>query len=152
MLLAILRFERKCQHMPNGCRVWTGAQTAGGRGKGPRGGKAKGKNGGGGPYGNFWLGPTQKDTVKAHVFAAFIAGKIPTLRVPLGYHLDHDCDHGPLCVDCTELVPDIVNLQRIHTRPQRMDTRPVVSRLKRDRKRQRSFAASERKLLTQPAL
>lgn len=120
IIRAMLRFEAKLITMPNGCRIWNGAQTKGGRGcykikklgerKRLKGKRRCCKNSP--PYGKFWVGPDKKHTVNAHVFAAFIAGKIPTLRVPEGMHLDHRCRHGTLCVDCTELVPFDVNLQR----------------------------------------
>jgi hypothetical protein len=110
IIAAIPRFERKLRKAGE-CRVWQGAQT--------RGGKCKGRGRGGGPYGKFWIGPAQTDTIQAHVFAAFLDGKIPTLRVPEGMHLDHDldnCPHGSLCVACTELVTAEVNLARRHSR------------------------------------
>jgi len=106
IIAAIPRFEHKLQQRGQH-RLWQGAQTRGGKHKGHKAG---------GPYGQFWVGPAKSDTVKAHVFAAFLAGKIPTLRVPAGMHLDHCCENT-LCVDCTELVIAKVNLERRHTRP-----------------------------------
>jgi hypothetical protein len=68
-------------------------------------------------YGKFWVGPGQKDTVNAHVFAAWLAGIIPTPRVPVGMHLAHSCQHGSLCMDCLRLVPAAVNLEEARTQP-----------------------------------
>jgi len=93
------RFERHLKRMPDGCRIWTGAQSRGGNRPYS------------GPYGSFYI-DREHNAVRAHIFAAFLAGKIPTLKVPEGFHLDHGCDHGTLCVDCTELVPKEVNLAR----------------------------------------
>jgi hypothetical protein len=93
------RFLQYLENKPDGCRVWTGAKSRGGQRPWS------------GPYGSFWV-DSEHNTVRAHVFAAFLAGKIPTLRVPLGQNLDHGCDHGTLCIDCTELVPKGVNLAR----------------------------------------
>jgi len=93
------RFLQYLDVKADGCRVWTGAQSRGGQRPYS------------GPYGSFWV-DSEHNTVRAHIFAAFLAGKIPDLRVPEGKHLDHGCDHGTLCVDCTELVPKAVNLQR----------------------------------------
>lgn len=146
ILSAIMRFERKLITMDNGCRVWNGAQTKGGLGrykvkKHKDRKRLKGKprpNGNNPAYGKFWVGPHKKNTVQAHVFAAFLAGKIPTLRVPDGFHLDHRCDHGTLCVDCTELVPAEVNLQRAREgRIGRADIPPPSQRRKPSRRRSR---------------
>lgn len=93
------RFLKHLDVKPDGCRVWTGAQSRGGQRPYS------------GPYGSFYI-DREHNAVRAHVFAAFLAGKIPSLRVPAGHHLDHGCDHGTLCVDCTELVPIAVNLAR----------------------------------------
>lgn len=120
IIKAMLRFEQKLLTMANGCRVWNGAQTKGGVGCYKRKKRCKGKrrpNANNPAYGKFWVGPDKKMTVQAHVFAAYVAGKIPTLRVPDGHHLDHCCQHGTLCVDCTELVSAEVNLERARTRP-----------------------------------
>jgi hypothetical protein len=148
---AILRFEKKLDRQENGCRVWTGAQTKGGKGRCKRDRRRKRKNSGG-PYGKFWVGPGQKDTVQAHVFAAFLAGKIPTLRVPDGIHLDHFCQHATLCVDCVEPVTCEENLRRRHTRPLPKADRPAPSKLRRRRRAVRKgpgnpkkFAPSENK-------
>lgn len=93
------RFLQHVETKPDGCRVWTGAQSRGGQRPYS------------GPYGSFYI-DKEHNAVRAHVFAAFLAGKIPSLRVPPGHHLDHGCDHGTLCIDCTELVPIPVNLAR----------------------------------------
>lgn len=132
IISAMLRFEAKLVTMPNGCRIWNGAQTKGGRGCYTRKKRCKGKRrstANSPPYGKFWVGPDKKHTVNAHVFAAYVAGKIPTLRVPDGCHLDHRCEHGTLCVDCTELVPCQVNLQRARQgRIGRLDLPPPSKR------------------------
>lgn len=109
IIAAIPRFENKLLHERHH-RVWQGAQTRGGRHNGRRAG---------GPYGKFWVGPGPKDTVQAHVFAAYLDGKLRTPRVPAGMHLDHDtdaCPYGTLCVSCTELVTAAVNQARRHSR------------------------------------
>lgn len=93
------RFLRHLQQTPSGCRVWTGAQSRGGNRPAS------------GPYGSFYI-DREHNAVRAHIFAAFLAGKIPFIKVPCGMHLDHTCQHGTLCVDCTELVPYQVNLAR----------------------------------------
>lgn len=93
------RFLKHLEVKPNGCRVWTGAQSRGGQRPYS------------GPYGSFYI-DVEHNAVRAHIFAAFLAGKIPSLRVPPGHHLDHTCEHGTLCVDCTELVPWRENLAR----------------------------------------
>lgn len=98
------RFLRHLKTMPNGCRIWMGARSRGGNR--PHSG----------PYGSFRI-DRQHNSVRAHVFAAFLAGKIPSLRVPAGMNLDHSCVYGTLCVDCTELVPATVNRERAHSRP-----------------------------------
>ena len=95
----VARFERYLVSMPGGCRVWTGAKSKGGQRPWS------------GPYGSFWV-DKEHNTVRAHVFAAFVAGKLTELRLPPGLQLDHTCDHGTLCVDCTELVPGSENLKR----------------------------------------
>lgn len=65
------RFLQHCEVMPDGCRVWRGAQSRGGQRPYS------------GPYGSFYI-DKEHNAVRAHVFAAFLAGKIPSLRVPLG--------------------------------------------------------------------
>lgn len=148
MLLAIPRFLAKTEVTASGCRIWTGAQTKGGLGKykvrkcnGKTRLKGKPRPNDKNPsYGKFWVGPGKKDTVQAHVFAAWLAGKIQTFRVPNGFHLDHHCEHGngTLCMDCTELVPAAVNLERARTRPILKATRLPPSKLKpRSRAKQR---------------
>lgn len=143
IIKAMLRFEQKLVVTEDGHRVWNGAQTKGGKGRYKInkhcniGKRLKGKrksNANNPAYGKFWVGPDKKQTVQAHVFAAFVAGKIPTLRVPEGCHLDHHCHHGTLCVDCTELVAAEINLERARTRPIGRDTLLVPPS---QRKRQR---------------
>jgi hypothetical protein len=149
IIRAILRFEQKLERTERGCRIWTGAQTKGSRGKYKRKKRCKGKRrpNNSSPYGKFWVGPGQKDTVQAHVFAAFLAGKIKTLRVPAGMHLDHDCEHGTLCVDCTELVPCGVNCQRAKTRPIPKSTLPPPSKRKPRRRRIQRTSGNPKKSL-----
>jgi hypothetical protein len=97
------RFLRHTKRLPSGCLIWTGAQSSGGPG-------AKFKNRGG-PYGSFKVSAAE-GTRRAHIVWAWLRGRIPTLRVPKGHHLDHTCHSSTLCVECTELVTDTVNLKR----------------------------------------
>lgn len=147
LISAILRFEKKLERQANGCRVWTGAQTKGGKGRFKRDKRRKCKNAGG-PYGKFWVGPGKKDTVQAHVFAAFIAGKIPTLRVPDGVHLDHYCQHATLCVDCVEPVSCEENLRRRWERPLPKATLPAPSKRRKPRRRTQRPSGNPEKLAT----
>lgn len=110
---ALTRWQKYIEPMPNGCVLWKGGKTAGGgkiarplgrpRKKAPRVGR-------GGPYGSFNVG-YKKGTIRAHIFSAYVKGIIPTLRVPEGHHIDHTCENT-LCVECLELVPSKVNLER----------------------------------------
>ena len=155
IISAMVRFEAKLLTMPNGCRIWNGAQTKGGvgrykikklNGKKRLKGKPRPKDNLP-PYGKFWVGPDKKNTVQAHVFAAFMAGKIPTLRVPDGCHLDHRCQHGTLCVDCTELVPSTVNLQRAREgRIGRIDLPPPSQRRKASRRKAQPDRVTRKKV------
>lgn len=119
------RFLKYVRPLPSGCLIWTGAQTSGGF-------AAKGKSKSrGGPYGSFKVGKDAEGknhgTRRAHIVWAFLRGRIPTLRVPEGHHLDHTCKSGTLCIECTELVPSLVNLQRnwskghAHNAPNKQD-------------------------------
>lgn len=85
------------------CRLWTGGQSKGG-------GRPSS-----GPYGSIWIPGI--GSVRAHVAAAWIAGKIPSLRVPEGMNIDHTCERT-LCIedDHFELVPKQVNQERRWTR------------------------------------
>lgn len=99
------RFLKHVETMPNGCRVWRGAQSRGG------------KRPSSGPYGSFYI-DREHNAVRAHIFAAFLRGQIPSLRVPSGHELDHHCEeHGTLCIDCLQLIPAEVNRELRWTRP-----------------------------------
>lgn len=66
------------------CRLWTGAQSKGG------------KRPNSGPYGSIHIpgvGP-----VRVHVAAAWAFGLIPDLRVPAGMNIDHGCERT-LCIE-----------------------------------------------------
>ena len=106
-LLALeARFMKHVEVAPSGCRVWRGTQSRGG------------KRPSSGPYGSFYI-DREHNAVRAHVFSAFLDGKIPSLRVPSGHNLDHHCEHGhgTLCLDCIKLVPEEVNRELRWTRP-----------------------------------
>ena len=99
------RFLAKLKYEADGCRVWTGALS--------RGGNRPGSS----PYGSIKV-TKRHNSVRVHVVSAFLKGIIPSLRVPPGMHLDHCCQcHGTMCVDCLELVPAAINLQRVTERP-----------------------------------
>lgn len=66
------------------CRLWTGAQSKGG------------KRPASGPYGSIWIPGV--GGVRVHVAAAWVAGIIPTPRVPDGMNLDHECERT-LCIE-----------------------------------------------------
>lgn len=74
------------------CRLWTGAQSKGG------------KRPSSGPYGSIWI--PGFNAVRVHVAVAWVAGIIPTPRVPEGMNLDHRCERT-LCIEAThyELIP-----------------------------------------------
>jgi hypothetical protein len=129
LLRAILRFEQKLEYTEDGHRIWTGARSCGGKGVYKRKKRHKGKKRPNVLYGKFWVGPGK--TVSAHVFAAFIAGKIKSLRVPEGMHLDHHCSRGGLCVDCTELKTAKENIELARTRPIRATPPPRPKRVRR---------------------
>lgn len=78
------------------CRLWTGAQSKGG--KRPKSG----------PYGSIWIPGV--GGVRVHVAAAWVAGIIPTPRVPEGMNLDHGCERT-LCIEHShyELIPALDN-------------------------------------------
>jgi hypothetical protein len=141
LIAAMVRFEKKLYITEDGHRLWAGAQTRGGvgvKGRCKCDRRRKRKTDGNPFYGKFWVGPDKKATIQAHVFAAFFAGKIPTLRVPDGMHLAHSCPHGSLCVDCTRLVPAHVNLEEARTAPIRAHHNPLpFKRDKRSKRRQR---------------
>jgi hypothetical protein len=104
IIAADLRFAKLSMAVGK-CRLWLGARSRGG-----------GKRKGGGPYGSFNPGAGLQ-TVRAHVWAAWRAGKIKELRVPAGMHLDHECNQS-LCVEgvCIVLKPKAVNLELRWTR------------------------------------
>jgi hypothetical protein len=87
------------------CRIWDGAQSKGG--KRPKSG----------PYGSVVI-PGIAGGIRAHVVAAWVAGKIPLPRVPAGMHLDHECERT-LCIEETHLVlrPKLENLKLRWARP-----------------------------------
>lgn len=88
------RFLRYVKRLDNGCMIWIGGQSfSGGQDKRARGG----------PYGSFRVSE-QFGTKRAHIVWAWLTGKIPEPKVPEGYHLDHTCDSGTLCVCCTTLL------------------------------------------------
>ncbi|PHQ62298.1 MAG: hypothetical protein COC10_10925 [Sphingobium sp.] len=70
------------------CRIWTGAQSRGG------------KRPGSGPYGSVWV--PDVGGVRAHVAAAWIAGVLAEPRVPPGMNLDHRCERT-LCIEESHL-------------------------------------------------
>lgn len=106
ILLLESRFLAKTARGEGGCLIWTGAQSVGGQRPSS------------GPYGSFWVG-SGISAVRAHVWAAWRAGIIPSLRVPIGKHIDHICTNT-LCVDAEhfELVDAEINLTRRWTRPE----------------------------------
>lgn len=66
------------------CRLWTGAQSKGG-------GRPSS-----GPYGSIWIPGV--GGVRVHVAVAWVAGLIPSLRVPRGMNIDHRCERT-LCME-----------------------------------------------------
>lgn len=80
------------------CRLWTGGQSRGGN---------RPKSG---PYGSIWVPGV--GSVRVHVAAAWVHGVIPDLRVPDGFHLDHQCERT-LCIEQShfELIPKRRNLE-----------------------------------------
>lgn len=66
------------------CRIWTGAQSKGG-------GRPKS-----GPYGSIHV--PGAGGVRVHVVVAWVAGLIPSLRVPRGMNIDHACERT-LCIE-----------------------------------------------------
>lgn len=106
------RFLQYVHRLPSGCMIWTGSRSQGG------GGKEKRSRGG--PYGTFNVGKDRHGNKigpkRTHIVWAFLTGKLPSLCVPPGLHVDHECDSGTLCVACTEVVTEAVNLERNWTR------------------------------------
>jgi len=78
------RFYAKTKRTHCGCLEWTGAQSRGGQRPSS------------GPYGSFWIPGI--NAIRSHVYAAWRAGIIPSLRVPFGMNLDHSCTNT-LCVE-----------------------------------------------------
>lgn len=78
------------------CRLWTGAQSKGG------------KRPNSGPYGSIWIPGV--GGVRTHVAAAWAAGIIPEPRVPDGMNLDHGCERT-LCIEPEHyaLIPALAN-------------------------------------------
>lgn len=102
-LVMMARIAAKTRHLlgaRNGlttpCRLWTGAQSKGG--KRPKSG----------PYGSVWIPGI--GGVRVHVAVAWLSGLIPQPRVPEGFNLDHKCERT-LCIaeDHLELIPKEVN-------------------------------------------
>lgn len=87
------------------CRIWEGARTKGG------------KRPGSGFYGSIRIPGVPGGGVRAHVAAAWVAGRLKEPRLPDGMHLDHECERS-LCIEDEhfELVPALVNLKRRWTR------------------------------------
>jgi hypothetical protein len=81
------------------CRLWTGAQSKGG--KRPKSG----------PYGSIWIPGV--GGVRTHVAVAWVEGLIAEPRIPAGFNLDHQCERT-LCIEGThyELVPALENQKR----------------------------------------
>jgi hypothetical protein len=123
------RFLQFTRPLPNGCLIWTGAQTSGGY-------QAKGKyKSRGGPYGSIWINKAL-NSKKAHIVWAYLRGIISSFNVPAGHHLDHECTSGTLCVSCIALVPDKTNLALRHTRNHSDNGKVIaldVARERRDR-------------------
>lgn len=84
------------------CHIWTGAKSRGGNRFSEKA-----------FYGSFNVGGEVKNSVRAHVFAAWLAKLIEEIRVPYGMNLDHLCCRS-LCVNALhfELVPATENQQR----------------------------------------
>lgn len=78
------------------CKLWTGAQSKGG------------KRPASGPYGSIWIPGV--GGVRTHVAAAWVVGIIPSPRVPAGMNLDHRCERT-LCIETEhyQLIPEIDN-------------------------------------------
>lgn len=112
--LVMERFFKHTQHChETGCLLWTGGKSRGGMRF-----SAKAL------YGTFNPGGVIKGGVRAHIYAAFVAGLIePTydqftgktkLIVPDGYQVDHKCERS-LCVDPWHLQL-ITSEQNLHYR------------------------------------
>ncbi len=99
VIIRFLSFIEVCKE--TGCHIWCGTRSFGG-----------GQNGNA-PYGSFAPGGEVDNTVRAHVFAGWLYGLIPTLKVPEGMNLDHTCVNS-LCVrrGHLELVTKQVNQDR----------------------------------------
>lgn len=127
------RFLAQTKLLPNGCRVWIGCQSKGGPGK-------ERKKTRGGPYGSFKIGKDadgiDHNSKRAHIVSAFFMGLIPTLRVPKGFHIDHDdtvCQSGTLCVTHLRLIPDKENIRLGH-RPVPATARQIAQEITADRR------------------
>lgn len=107
------RFLGYIERLSNGCMIWTGAQSQGGRGRENRPAR-------GGPYGSFWIN-SEYGAKRAHIVWAWLSGLIERPAVPEGKHLDHVCESGPLCVSCLEVRSARRNLQLSRTRDPKKD-------------------------------
>lgn len=84
------------------CQLWTGGKSRGGDRWSEKAW-----------YGTFNPGGCVRGGVRAHVYAAFIAGIIPDLRIPSGMNLDHCCDQSLCCNPLhLDLVTKLVNQER----------------------------------------
>lgn len=83
------------------CRLWDGARSKGG------------KRPGSGFYGSVRIPGVSGGGVRAHVASAWVAGMIPSPRLPAGLHIDHRCERS-LCIEAGhfEIVPAEENVKR----------------------------------------
>lgn len=130
------RFLTYVEPMANGCMIWTGARSKGGPGK-------EGRKKRGGPYGSFHV-TKEIGSKRAHIVWAWLSGRIPTLSVPDGHHLDHECK-STLCVCCQKLVTKSENLSLSKTRPKDVEAAKQIKaeadRVRRNRRRKLARAA-----------
>lgn len=108
LILLDARFVSRTRRLPCGCLEWMGAKSIGGGRTGTY-------------YGSF-NACEFGGTVRAHVWVAWRAGIIPSLRVPEGQHLDHECDNT-LCVEekCLRLLPFLENISKMWERRRQID-------------------------------
>lgn len=92
------------------CQLWTGGKSRGGDRWSEKAW-----------YGTFNPGGVVRGGVRAHVYAAYVAGIIPDLRIPEGMNLDHCCEQS-LC--CNPLHIDLVSKHVNQERRMRPWTRP----------------------------
>lgn len=98
----LFEISNKYFHEGTPCHMWAGAKSRGGNRFSEKA-----------FYGSFNVGGEVKNSVRAHVFSAWLAKLIDEIRVPYGMNLDHLCSRS-LCVNALhfELVPAIENQQR----------------------------------------